>query len=598
MPVPSLPNELVTAILEELWLELAVDPLSGDLYPPINACALFCPLLRVNKTWYHLVLPYTIAHVNARRLDYVIEVLEKHHLSRAIRSLDFGPQLYVGNMKGSVVCTALVEEQQTRWAPVLSSLNRVQQLRMEATTSQNLPVLLDGKDTPWQAFLRVWDVGRLPTVWSLCLELEPKTPFSEFTQLLRNLPNLAKLSLTIYSFAAPEGSWSPSPSTAESLPPLRHLEIKVRRRKDLEQVMHGLVAPSSSTLQHLVMVRRRNKLRNAPPASLSTLFPFSFQHLRYLRLTGRFLLDTPSPWLDAPELEELDLWVQIGDIPVFPPTVQRLTLVLERWRFRQWLADGEIDAFLSMASLRALILDTNNEGEDDYSYEEPFQRDREDLKRVVNLAAERGIRLLGSLSPSALEADTSTGVLNPRSGSDAAAVPDHGGDFDADESSDIKGSDDAASESDESAYEDDWDAEGDPFFEPFWSDEKKKEFEEDSGTFSSLPPSPPSLLPSSCTSSFFLILDRSHPSISLPISRPSFDRFPHARPSFRHCRRRRRRNREEGGIVRRERSLRRCSERRIRRMKRSCRVRPFLYLSFSSLSLTFSSSPSLNFTSL
>ena len=50
MPVPPLPDEIVSSILEELWLDLSVSRLTLKIHPPRHAAIFFRPLLLVNKT--------------------------------------------------------------------------------------------------------------------------------------------------------------------------------------------------------------------------------------------------------------------------------------------------------------------------------------------------------------------------------------------------------------------------------------------------------------------------------------------------------------------------------------------------------------------
>ncbi|GAA5849013.1 hypothetical protein JCM8547_006411 [Rhodosporidiobolus lusitaniae] len=66
MPVPPLPNELITLIFEHLYDELSTDRTTGDLIVPLHLHYFFFPLLLVSRTFHALSLRFFLSYTDRR----------------------------------------------------------------------------------------------------------------------------------------------------------------------------------------------------------------------------------------------------------------------------------------------------------------------------------------------------------------------------------------------------------------------------------------------------------------------------------------------------------------------------------------------------
>ncbi|GAA5955141.1 hypothetical protein JCM10213_003416, partial [Rhodosporidiobolus nylandii] len=89
MPVPPLPNELVTLIFEHLYRLLCVHPGEEYLILPMRPAFVFSPFCLVSKTWYHLSQPFLFRHLSAEQLHRADRFLEAKQARDLVLSVDF-----------------------------------------------------------------------------------------------------------------------------------------------------------------------------------------------------------------------------------------------------------------------------------------------------------------------------------------------------------------------------------------------------------------------------------------------------------------------------------------------------------------------------
>ncbi|BGP17416.1 hypothetical protein JCM10213_003301 [Rhodosporidiobolus nylandii] len=85
MPVPPLPNELITLIFEHLYRLLRAVPEKEFLDVPLDAHSTFFPLLVVSRTWRRLARPFFYRHLssdNMRKADRTWRFWRRNNLSR------------------------------------------------------------------------------------------------------------------------------------------------------------------------------------------------------------------------------------------------------------------------------------------------------------------------------------------------------------------------------------------------------------------------------------------------------------------------------------------------------------------------------------
>ncbi|BGP17376.1 hypothetical protein JCM10213_006866 [Rhodosporidiobolus nylandii] len=93
MPVPPLPNELVTLIFEHLYRLLRVHAARTFLSHPEAASFVFHHLSLVSRTWYRLALPFLGRHVDAHTYTRfgVGGFLQRNELCNEVRSMRCAP---------------------------------------------------------------------------------------------------------------------------------------------------------------------------------------------------------------------------------------------------------------------------------------------------------------------------------------------------------------------------------------------------------------------------------------------------------------------------------------------------------------------------
>ncbi|GAA5849025.1 hypothetical protein JCM8547_006414 [Rhodosporidiobolus lusitaniae] len=197
---------------------------------------------------------------------------------------------------------------------------------------------------------------------------------------------------------------------------------------------------------------------------LGDLFPHPFPRLTSLTCFISYSTCTRTPFIDAPALQDITFGIHYpaADIPfpAFPPSIPVLAF--------DFLPESHLPALQSLCEifshLRRVILDRIVVND--------FPRQA--VKHLAEVAAERGIELLGNCLYG-LEVATSRDLDYdpdaPDSGAQSLECEGEGEDKDEDMEEERDGEDGEDGED----YEDDWDAEEEPLYRQHWSDKKKRE---------------------------------------------------------------------------------------------------------------------------
>jgi hypothetical protein len=245
---PTLPDNLIIAILKELWLELSHDRISGKPCTPSNACAFFCPLLLVNKTWHRLALPYSIAYVDKRNVKEVASILKMQPLPSAIRSLIFEPHYHyrptltpaeaasTGEEHTAACKRAQREltEERENWRTVLAGATHVEEVEI-GTRAGTAPTAYEDVEAPGRMLLQLFDAGVLSKLRELTVTLLSLALFSDVICIVKNAPHLDTFTLSASVFAVEEYDTLNDLALAGGLPPLRRLSSPSKPRPALSK---------------------------------------------------------------------------------------------------------------------------------------------------------------------------------------------------------------------------------------------------------------------------------------------------------------------------------------------------------------------------
>ncbi|BGP17443.1 hypothetical protein JCM10213_003274 [Rhodosporidiobolus nylandii] len=491
MPVPPLPNELITLIFEHLYRLLCVDPRQDIFGVPQLASFVFHPFLFVNWNWHTLAKPFLYRHLP--------QELTKRAL---VRSSLWAGQPFV---KSTTLRTERVHWAAS-WATFVQPVAPIlEQLRIEVVQSvigqRLLPCLLPN--------LRLLHLGMSGPLSGADARMDGRTALNVLHHVAAHCPQLEDLHLFLRLVGNDPVGW---PQWTMSR--LRRLDLFPVDGPNgfFEQIIVPcIVAPSAPVLETFTLTVRGH----FPNGDFCRLFPFPFPRLRSLSMEDtRINWSYPSFWASLPNLHCAELPVASDPLHLPPPpaSLKRLSLKL----YKAEILDAVVSRLLSfnLSHLLSLGLDIRSwswsKVEDD-----EHERWRAHAARLLVRCEEDGIRFhsdfLGTFFPSStfeelppLAASHDLVVrYGPRASHDdeddgfsgpfrsAGRVEDEfewlpsassrASSVEAEQEGAAVGGEDSEGSPEDSAeeYEDDWDAEEIPLFCERWSTDKRLAFDAD-----------------------------------------------------------------------------------------------------------------------
>ncbi|GAA5890074.1 hypothetical protein JCM6882_009219 [Rhodosporidiobolus microsporus] len=367
MPIPPLPNELISLIFEHLFRLLSVHPAEEFLDVPETAPFVFGRLSQVSRTWNGLAGPYVVRHLDAEQMLRVRDAAPDKLAD--VRSARWSRGHRAGNR--------LDEGVSWRWAAETSAAT-IQQLFFP----RNFPPLAA------DAFFGA-DAIVLPALRRLTLDLSGDRQFKLLrllSLLATRAPQIEHLTLLSHEFyLQPPTPTSPSWQLAHlRVLDLRNFHVKPEWLRPV--LVDSLVKPSRRTLEYLFLdVSVRHKLGEP----CSTLFPFSFPNLVTFRCTSRDI-DCESVDLSTTFPRVVDLTLSLigpsPTLPLIPPSIQHLAVSCLRKSTFTNICTQVTQTLSSLPSLRTLGI-----GLHDFRTPDPLPEAVEAVRALVAVADSRGV---------------------------------------------------------------------------------------------------------------------------------------------------------------------------------------------------------------
>ncbi|GAA5938430.1 hypothetical protein JCM10213_003292 [Rhodosporidiobolus nylandii] len=475
MPVPPLPNELITSILEHLHADVVSKHSQEDLPDGsgLYDSSIFLPATRVNKMWRSLALPFYYRNIGpAWPHATLLRQLKQNDAGRHVQMLSFRPRLNglpVWDASRDKTENDLVRRRIAAEDALTAETGLWREiLALVAPSVRRIDLTLclafsDGLGEPIHGQLSLGSMNHQFGLNLFRLLPRPSLPLPSLTHLfvtlaqLEHVQQLAKHAPSLHSLtichSSPYHSAHHSsditrsplrPLPAIPFPPLRTLKLQgvSLRDSDYDKYIYPLlIAPSMATLRTLhleISMRGVQRLADLFTASFPSLIEFScvsmsvdcmgadLPSLFPVATTLHLSMPASPPIALLPLPPQLTILaihhVDVSNIPALlghleqgplPPTLARL--LVNFW-----------DAYVGAPAA------------------------------LVQFCAGRGIVLLGNCWLAEAGADEAYDLKVPEAGDvslESEAAADNG-----------NGSED---------YEDDWDAEDSELFREFWSKEKR-----------------------------------------------------------------------------------------------------------------------------
>ncbi|BGP17414.1 hypothetical protein JCM10213_003303 [Rhodosporidiobolus nylandii] len=456
MPVPPLPNELISLIFEHLYRLLCVDPSRTALSHPEAAPFVFHRISLVSRIWYRLALPFLVRHVDASvyGTDGLDGYLERNGLWDEVRSLHCrGDKLASQMAIIEAHAQTLVRIDIARSAPVCTFFPDA--LAVVLPSLRELRI-----DFPSRCTVGSPGQGQL---------LRFLVPVS------RRAPLLEILHVTCRDRALGAQTNRPYDFGKAGFRCLKSLTIKnLHARADyiVQGVAPFLVGLSSDSLTSLDL---EIFLADQGHSAFSTLFPFALPRLTCLRCDGaKILCNDPTFFDNFPSLQHAALSLRIPStnavLPPHPP-LRGLTVY--------HLPVDSLDALaeqlcslppLHQARLRHVALHPKQPRLDQ------LEGAKLTMLRLSAWATANGVTLSGADHVLSLCTPNEVFWTLPRLAVWSSAVGELGP---PSTDSASESSDDEPRQSEDSETEDDWDAEDWPLFRKRWSKEKRLRYDLD-----------------------------------------------------------------------------------------------------------------------
>ncbi|GAA5849039.1 hypothetical protein JCM8547_006420 [Rhodosporidiobolus lusitaniae] len=186
MPVPPLPNELITLIFEHLYDEISTDRISAELIKPIYLHYFFLPLLQNRgKSVRALAMPFFLRYADAETQTHIVHLSKKYGISHPLRSLAInpsGPSFEPSLSSEHAYCQfgKEFEWRRSRWRPLWENTNRL--------------VFLDINSS--YLFLEVCEVAAFPSLHAMHLSVDDGFSLDKVLGIL-DAPRLVNLNLVL-----------------------------------------------------------------------------------------------------------------------------------------------------------------------------------------------------------------------------------------------------------------------------------------------------------------------------------------------------------------------------------------------------------------
>ncbi|GAA5842340.1 hypothetical protein JCM5353_000764 [Sporobolomyces roseus] len=89
---PYLPNEIISAIFEDVYDSLCLNPVLHEPDYPVGVYFVFSNFSLVSKLYHSVALPFLVRYLNGKNVVAFTEFIEKYHLGSAVRSFDLVPE--------------------------------------------------------------------------------------------------------------------------------------------------------------------------------------------------------------------------------------------------------------------------------------------------------------------------------------------------------------------------------------------------------------------------------------------------------------------------------------------------------------------------
>ncbi|GAA5825941.1 hypothetical protein JCM5353_003464 [Sporobolomyces roseus] len=90
---PQLPNSIVTAIFEQVYVSLCIHPAQIQPDSPIGAKLVFSRFCLVSRLWLSLARPLLVRHFDGQNVELFTQLIQKYNLSSSVKSFYLNPRL-------------------------------------------------------------------------------------------------------------------------------------------------------------------------------------------------------------------------------------------------------------------------------------------------------------------------------------------------------------------------------------------------------------------------------------------------------------------------------------------------------------------------